>query len=59
MAPAVPKPVSLTHKVQVLGFGFTEYPFIHEKPGWSEHEPMGYWHVACQLISEALASGTY
>jgi xylulokinase len=40
---------------QVLGFGFSEYPFIHEKPGWSEHEPMGYWHVACQLIREALA----
>ncbi len=39
---------------QVLGFGFTEYPFIHEKPGWSEHEPMGYWHAACQLIREAL-----
>ncbi len=40
---------------QVLGFGFTEYPFIHEKPGWSEHEPMGYWQAACQLIQEALA----
>ncbi|MGQ9500774.1 MAG: FGGY-family carbohydrate kinase [Anaerolineae bacterium] len=40
---------------QVLGFGFTEYPFIHEKPGWSEHEPMGYWQAACQLIKEVLA----
>jgi sugar (pentulose or hexulose) kinase len=35
---------------QVLGFGFEEYPFIHEKPGWSEHDPMGYWEVACRLI---------
>jgi sugar (pentulose or hexulose) kinase len=34
---------------QVLGFGFEEYPFIHEKPGWSEHDPMGYWEVACRL----------
>ncbi len=40
---------------KVLGFGFSEYPFIHEKPGWSEHEPMGYWQVACKLIKEALA----
>ena len=40
---------------EVLGYGFSEYPFIHEKSGWSEHEPMGYWHVACQLIKEALA----
>ena len=23
----------------VLGFAFEEYPFIHEKPGWSEHDP--------------------
>ena len=35
---------------EVLGFGFEEYPFIHEKPGWSEHDPMGYWEVACRLI---------
>jgi sugar (pentulose or hexulose) kinase len=35
---------------QVLGFGFEEYPFIHEKPGWSEHDPLGYWEVACRLI---------
>jgi xylulokinase len=35
---------------QVLGFGFEEYPFVHEKPGWSEHDPMGYWEVACRLI---------
>ena len=39
---------------EVLGFGFAEYPFIHEKPGWSEHDPMGYWQVACQLIKTAL-----
>jgi xylulokinase len=40
---------------EVLGFAFEEYPFIHEKPGWSEHDPMGYWHVACKLIKAALA----
>ena len=35
---------------EVLGFGFEEYRFFHEKPGWSEHDPHGYWEVACRLI---------
>ena len=35
---------------EVLGFGFEEYPFFHEKPGWSEHDPVGYWEAACRLI---------
>jgi xylulokinase len=39
---------------EVLGFGFAEYPFIHDRPGWSEHDPVGYWIVACQLIKTAL-----
>jgi len=39
----------------VLGFAFREYPSIHEKPGWSEHEPLLYWQVCCALIREALA----
>ncbi len=40
---------------EVLGFAFEEYPFIHEKPGWSEHEPMGYWDAACNLVKQCLA----
>lgn len=40
---------------QVLGFGFQEYPFIHDKPGWSEHDPALYWRVACELIRACLA----
>jgi xylulokinase len=40
---------------QVLGFAFSEYPFIHEHPGWSEHEPTGYWEVACRMIQDCLA----
>jgi sugar (pentulose or hexulose) kinase len=39
---------------QVLGFAFEEYPFIHEQPGWSEHEAPRYWQVACRLIAECL-----
>ncbi|KPJ62024.1 MAG: carbohydrate kinase [Planctomycetes bacterium DG_23] len=40
---------------EVLGFVFEEYPFIHEKPGWSEHDPLLYWQIACRLIAEAIA----
>jgi len=39
----------------VLGFAFEEYPFFHDKPGWSEHDAMGYWEVACRLIQVCLA----
>jgi xylulokinase len=35
---------------QVLGFEFKEYPFFHDKPGWSEHDPALYWRIACELI---------
>lgn len=38
----------------VLGFTFEEYPFIHEKPGWSEHDPHVYWAVCCRLINGAI-----
>jgi len=38
----------------VLGFAFEEYPFIHEKPGWSEHDPGLYWEIACRLIRQSL-----
>lgn len=40
---------------EVLGFAFEEYPFIHEKPGWSEHDPALYWIIACRLIQKVLA----
>jgi xylulokinase len=38
----------------VLGFTFEEYPFIHEHPGWSEHDPVLYWEIACRLIRGAI-----
>jgi len=38
----------------VLGFTFEEYPFIHERPGWSEHDPVLYWEIACRLIQGAI-----
>jgi xylulokinase len=39
----------------VLGFAFEEYPFIHEKPGWSEHDPVRYWEAACRLLNSVVA----
>jgi sugar (pentulose or hexulose) kinase len=38
-----------------LGFAFEEYPFIYEKPGWSEHDPVLYWEIACRLIRGTIA----
>ena len=38
----------------VLGFAFEEYPFIYEHAGWSEHDPVGYWQVACRLIKQSI-----
>jgi len=38
----------------VLAYAFREYPFIHEKSGWSEHEPLNYWTVACAIIKECI-----
>ncbi len=40
---------------QVLGFAFEEYPLIHPKPGWSEHDAGNYWQAACRLIKQAVA----
>jgi ribulokinase len=39
----------------VLGFAFEEFPIICEKPGWSEHDPKGYWEIVCSLIKQVLA----
>lgn len=40
---------------KVLGSTFEEYPFIHERPGWSEHDPYFYWEICCRLIRGAVA----
>ena len=38
----------------VPGFAFEEYPLIHEHPGWSEHDPAGYWNACCQLVRQTI-----
>jgi ribulokinase len=40
---------------EVVGFAFEEFPLFHEKPGWSEHDPNGYWEIVCRLIKQALS----
>jgi xylulokinase len=39
---------------QVLGYSFREYPFINEKPGWSEHDPWLYWKLSCELFKQVM-----
>ena len=41
-------------KGNVLSFAFEEYPIIHEKPGWSEHDPLLYWEIACRMIKNII-----
>ncbi len=38
----------------VLSYSFKEYPIITQRPGWSEHDPVLYWKIACQLIQECI-----
>lgn len=39
----------------LLGYGFEEYPLIHDHPGWSEHDPENYWKAAQRIIRKAAA----
>ena len=38
----------------VVGYAFEEYPLLHPRPGWSEHDPHRYWEVAGRLIRHCL-----
>ncbi len=40
---------------KVLGYSFSEYPIISPNPGWSEHDPVLYWKIACRIISECIS----
>jgi ribulokinase len=39
---------------KVLGYSFEEYPIITPRPGWSEHDPVRYWQIACSIIKSCL-----
>lgn len=38
----------------VLGYAYREYPILHARPGWSEHDAENYWRVACEIIEQVL-----
>ncbi|MCK4746142.1 MAG: hypothetical protein KAT15_03865, partial [Bacteroidales bacterium] len=39
-----------------LSYAFEEYPILTPKPGWSEHDPVNYWELACRIIKKAIGS---
>jgi len=41
-------------EANVLSYAFREYPIYTDKPGWSEHDPVRYWTVACEIIKECI-----
>lgn len=38
----------------VLRYAYREYPIVHPRPGWSEHDATAYWGVAQELVGEVL-----
>ena len=44
----------IDEEANVLSYAFREYPIYTDKPGWSEHDPMRYWSVACEIIKECI-----
>ncbi len=41
-------------ELNVLSYAFREYDIIMQKPGWSEHNPVCYWGVTCEIIKECM-----
>ncbi len=41
-------------ELNVLSYAFREYPIYTEKLDHSEHDPLLYWHYACELIKSCL-----
>jgi len=39
----------------VWSYYFEEYPIITLNPGWSEHDPLLYWEVACRIIRNCIS----
>ncbi|MCD6596580.1 MAG: FGGY-family carbohydrate kinase [Bacteroidales bacterium] len=48
----------INDKGEELSYAFEEYPILTPKPGWSEHEPLNYWELACRIIKKALDSAS-
>jgi len=41
-------------QAKVLSYAFREYQIYTEKPGWSEHNPLLYWEITCEIIKECI-----
>jgi sugar (pentulose or hexulose) kinase len=39
----------------VLAYAFREYPILHPRPGWSEHDAENYWTATREMIQQVLA----
>lgn len=39
----------------VLGYAFEEYPILTPRPGWSEHDAVLYWQIACRIIRKVIS----
>ena len=42
------------NELNILSYAFREYPIIMNRPGWSEHDPILYWEIACSIINECI-----
>lgn len=45
----------IDEEANILSYAFREYPIITSKPGWSEHDPILYWKIACEIIKECIS----
>ena len=48
------KAAIIDEEANILAYAYREYPIITQKPGWSEHYPVLYWTIACEIIKECI-----
>jgi ribulokinase len=48
------KAAIIDKEANILAYAFREYPIVTQKPGWSEHDPVLYWKIACEIIKECI-----
>jgi len=48
------KATIIDEDANILAYAYREYPIITQKPGWSEHYPVLYWTIACEIIKECI-----
>jgi xylulokinase len=48
------KAAVIDKNADILGYAFEEYKIYTDNPGWSEHDAVEYWNVACRLIRKSI-----